>query len=79
MITFQELIYKKKHVFLKKRKHINTHFHFICEIVNNRYIVLEYFVSKDQLSYIFTDPLGKNIFDFQKEKLGVTSVSTCNS
>ena len=54
----------KNHVFHKKRKHIDTRFHFIRELVNNGDIVLQFYGSRDQLADIFTKPLGKSVFDF---------------
>jgi hypothetical protein len=56
----------KNHVFHKKIKHIDTHFHFIHEIVNNGDITLQFCGSRDQLADIFTKPLGKSIFYFQR-------------
>jgi hypothetical protein len=35
----------KNHVFHKKNKHIYTRFHFICELVNNGNIVLQFYGS----------------------------------
>ena len=69
----------KNHVFHKKSKHIDTHFHFIRELVNDGDITLSFSGSKDQLANIFTKRLGKNVFEFQREKLGIVSASTCNS
>jgi hypothetical protein len=54
----------KNHVFYKKRKHIDTRFHFIHELVNNSDITLQLFGSQDQLVDIFTKPLGNFVFDF---------------
>ena len=54
----------KNHVFHKKRKHIDTRFHFIHELVNNGDIALQFCGSRDQLANIFTNPLGKSVFDF---------------
>ena len=69
----------KNHLFHKKSKHIDTRFHFIHELVNDGDITLSFCGSKDQLADIFTKPLGKNVFEFQREKLGIVSASTCNS
>ena len=44
----------KNHVFHKKRKHIDTRFHFIRELVNNGDIALQLCGSRDQLADIFT-------------------------
>jgi hypothetical protein len=68
----------KNHVFHKKRKHIDTRFHFIRELVNNGDIALQFYGSRDQLVDIFTKPLGKSIFDFQRQHLGIISADVCN-
>jgi hypothetical protein len=68
----------KNHVFHKKSKHINTRFHFICELVNNGDIALQFCGARDHLADIFTKPLGKSVFDFQRQHLGIVSVDNCN-
>ena len=68
----------KNHVFHKKRKHIDTRFHFIRELVNNGDIALQLCGSQDQLADIFTKPLGKSVFDFQRQHLGIISIDVCN-
>jgi hypothetical protein len=68
----------KNHVFHKKRKHIDTRFHFIRELVNNGDITLQLCGSRDQLTDIFTKPLGKSVFDFQRQHLGIISADVCN-
>lgn len=64
----------RNHVFHKKIKHIDTRFHFIRELVQNGEISLDFCGSRDQLENIFTKPLGKNIFEFQRKNLGIASV-----
>jgi hypothetical protein len=68
----------KNHVFHKKSKHIDTHFHFIRELVNNGDIALKFCGSQDQLVDIFTKPLGKSFFYFQRQHLGIISADDCN-
>jgi hypothetical protein len=68
----------KNHVFHKKRKHIDTHFHFIRELVNNGDFALQFCGSQDQLADIFIKPLGKSVFDFQRQHLGITNADVCN-
>ena len=68
----------KNHVFHKKSKHIDTRFHFIRELVNNGDIALQFCGSRDQLADIFTKPLGKSVFDFQRQHLGIVSAADCN-
>ena len=79
MITVQQFIYQKIMFFHKNSKHIDTRFHFIRQLVNDGDITLYFCGSKYQLADIFTKPLGKNVFEFQREKLGIVSASTCNS
>ena len=69
----------KNHVFHKRSNLIDTRFHFIRELVNDGEIVLDLCGLKDQLADIFTKPLGKNVFEFQREQLGIVSVTTCNN
>jgi hypothetical protein len=68
----------KKHIFNKKRKHIETHYHFICELVSNGNISLQFFGSRDQLIDIFTKPWGKTVFYFQRQHLSIISTDVCN-
>ena len=68
----------KNHVFHKKIKHIDTRFHFIHELVNNGDIVLQLCGSWDQFVDIFTKPLGKSVFDFKTQHLGIINVDACN-
>jgi hypothetical protein len=68
----------KNHVFHKKSKHIDTRFHFIRKLVNNGEIFLQFCGSGDQLADIFTKPLGKNAFDFQRQHLGIINVDVRN-
>jgi hypothetical protein len=68
----------KNHVFHKKNKYIDTLFHFIRELVNNGDITLQFCGLRDQLADIFTKPLGKSVFDFQRHHLGIISVDVCN-
>jgi hypothetical protein len=61
----------KNSVFHQKRKHIDTRFHFIRELVNNGEIFLKFCGSKDQLADIFTKPLGRGVFQFPCQSLGI--------
>jgi hypothetical protein len=69
----------KNNVFHMKRKSIDTRFQFIQELVNNGDVSLQLCGSRDQLTYIFTKPLGKSVFEFQRKHLGILSVDECNS
>ena len=61
-------------VFHQKSKHIDSHFHFIRELVKNGDIVLKFCDSKEQLADIFTKPIGKFNFEFQCKKIGIKIV-----
>jgi hypothetical protein len=58
-------------VFHQKRKYIDTLFHFIRELVKNGDISLKFCGSKAQLANIFTKPLGRYVFQFQRQSLGI--------
>jgi hypothetical protein len=68
----------KNHVFHRKSKHIDTHYHFIHELVNDGSIMLQFCGSKEQLADIFTKPLGRNTFEFQRQHLGIVCADFCN-
>jgi hypothetical protein len=55
----------KNHVLHKKRKHIDTHFHFTGKLVNNGDISLQLCGPRDQLVNIFTKPSGKKKLNFK--------------
>jgi hypothetical protein len=61
----------KNNVFHHKRKNIDTQFHFIHELVKNGDISLKFCGSKAKLVDIFTKPLGKDVFQFQRQSLGI--------
>ena len=63
----------KYNVFHRKIKHIDTRYHFICELVNDGQISLQFCGSKEQLADMFTKPLGINAFEYQREHLGIDS------
>ena len=63
----------KHNVFHRKNKHIDTHYDFICELVNNGDTTLLFCGSKQQLDDMFTKPLGTLAFEFQREYLGIDS------
>jgi hypothetical protein len=65
----------KNHVFHKKTKHIDTRYHFISELVNNKEICLEFCRSKEQVTYIFTKSLARDAFQKLHNCLGVDAVA----
>ena len=54
----------KNHVFHKRTKHIDTRYHFIKELINNKEIYLEFCRSEDHVADIFTKPLEKDPFQY---------------
>jgi hypothetical protein len=56
------IMLSKNHVFHKKTKHIDTRYHFIRELVNNKEICLEFCRSKEQVTDIFTKSLARDAF-----------------
>ena len=64
----------KNHVFHQKSKHIDIRFHFIRELVKDDDITLKFCGTKQQLADIFTKPLGRVPFEFQRQSLGIVSL-----
>ena len=61
----------KNSVFHKRKKHIDTKFHFIHELVSNGEIVLQHCRTEDQFADILTKPLAQNSFNKFKKCLGM--------
>ena len=61
----------KNSVFHGRRKNIEIRYHFIRELVENGDIQMEYCKSEQQLTNIFTKPLGIGSFVHLRESLGV--------
>ena len=58
-------------VFYKNMKHIDTQFHFVREKVQSKDICVEYSNSCDNITDIFTKPLGCVKFELFRGMLGV--------
>ena len=65
----------KNSVFHQKRKHIDTRYHFIRELVRNGEVYMKPCKSSDQLDDIFTKSLAKYVFKFHKRNLRVVSLA----
>ena len=65
----------KNSVFHQKRKHIDTIYHFIRELVRNGEVHLKPCRTNDQMADIFTKPLAVDLFEFHKRNLGVVSLA----
>jgi hypothetical protein len=68
------ILLSKNHVFHKKTNHIDTRYHFIKELVNNKEICLEFCRSKEQIADIFTKVLARDAFQHLCSNLGVHTV-----
>ena len=66
----------KNQVFHKRRKHIDTRYHFIRELINNGEIYLEFCKFEDQFVDIFTKPLEKERFEHLRKGLGIIEKSS---
>ena len=60
-------------MFHQNRKHIDTRFHFIRELVSNGEVNLKPCKSSDQLANIFTKSLANDVF--HKTNLGVVKLA----
>jgi hypothetical protein len=69
------IMLSKNHVFHKKTKHIDTRYHFIRELVNNKEMCLEFCRSKEQVANIFTKSLARDVFQHLHSYLGVCAVT----
>ena len=61
----------RNHVFHKRSKHIDTRDHFIRELINNNEINMEFCRSENQFAYLFTKPMGKDLFELHRKNIGV--------
>ncbi|GJX07647.1 hypothetical protein Tco_0195579, partial [Tanacetum coccineum] len=58
-----------------RAKHIDVHYHFIKEQVENRIVELYFVRNEYQLADIFTKPLPRERFNFLIEKLSMRNIS----
>ncbi|GKG24532.1 hypothetical protein Tco_0395160 [Tanacetum coccineum] len=58
-----------------RAKHINVHYHFIKEQVENGVVELYFVRTEYQLADLFTKPLPRERFNFLIEKLSMRSMS----
>jgi hypothetical protein len=66
----------KNHVLHSKTKHIPIKYHFLKEKVTNRVVQLNYIPSTEHIADIFTKPLAKAQFEYLRQKLGMTLLSS---
>ena len=58
-----------------EKKHNDTRYHFIRELVNDGQISLLFCGSKEQFGDMFTKPLETSTFVYQREHLGIDSAN----
>ena len=61
----------KNPVMHSKTKHIPIKYHFLREQVSQKVVKLEYIDTKEQIAYIFTNPLPVESFSYLRQKLGI--------
>ena len=66
-------------VFHARTKHIEIHYHFIREKVQEGSVVIQYCTTNEQVADIFTKSLGKEKFNFCREMLGLREVNDTTS
>jgi hypothetical protein len=71
-----EISMSKNPVFHSKTNHIPIKYHFLRDQVTNTIVSLHYIPSKDQIVNIFTKLLAKSQFEYLRQKLGMTLLST---
>jgi hypothetical protein len=59
-----------------KTKHIPIKYHFLKEQVTNKVVQLNYIPSTEHIADIFTKPLTKDQFEYLRQKLGMTLLSS---
>ena len=57
-----------------RTKHIDIQHHFIRELIENKFVVIEYVATDKQLAYIFTKTLDSSKFIFLRKALGICIV-----
>jgi hypothetical protein len=60
-------------IFHDRYKHIEIHYHFICDYVQSGVVELQYISTEEQVEDILTKALGRGKFVFFRDKLGVVS------
>ena len=57
-----------------RTKHIDIQHYFIRELIENKFVVIEYVATDKQLAYIFTKTLDSSKFIFLRKALGICIV-----
>lgn len=61
-------------MFHRSSKHIDIKFHYICELVKDAKIELEFCQSKDQVADVFTKPLSTDAFTRLKKMMEIVTL-----
>lgn len=61
----------KNSEFHKRSKHIDIKFHYVRDVLDSKYIEINYIPSENQLADIFTKPLSKQQFCILRNKLNI--------
>ena len=61
----------KNHVQHSIAKHIPIKYHYLRDQAANKNIKLEYVLTQEQIAYIFTKLLSRDVFEYLRQRLGV--------
>ena len=65
------IVLSKNPVFHDRSKHIDTHFHYIRDLVEDKSAEVEHITTEEQLTDILTKGLGRARFQELRAKIGV--------
>ena len=55
-----------------RMKHIDVHYHFICEALENKLLEIKYVPTDKNIADIFTKPLSRPLFEKFRKMLGLS-------
>jgi hypothetical protein len=58
-------------VFHNRSKHIEIHYHYICNMVHRGSLKLQYISTDEQVDDVLTKPLSHVKFEYFQDKLGI--------
>jgi hypothetical protein len=61
----------ENHVFHDRSKHIEIHYHYICDMVQRGALKLQYISMDEQVVDMLTKPLSHVKFEYFQDKLGI--------
>ncbi|RVW81629.1 Copia protein [Vitis vinifera] len=65
----------KNPILHSRTKHIDIRHHFICDLVEDKVVSLEYVPTEGQIAYIFTKPLDVSKFESLRKSIGLCTIS----